>query len=93
MAVPTTTLKLDEAPHARVRRLAAARRRSAHGLMKEAITVYLDREEAREAENQAAVAALARYQETGLHATADEVRAWVGSWFTANDLPMPELHK
>ncbi len=93
MAVPTTTLKLDEAPHARVRRLAAARRRSAHGLMKEAITVYLDLEEAREAENQAAVAALARYQETGLHATADEVRAWVGSWFTANDLPMPELHK
>ena len=61
--------------------------------MKEAITVYLDLEEAREAENQAAVAALARYQETGLHATADEVRAWVGSWFTANDLPMPELHK
>ena len=93
MAVPTTTLKLDEAPHARVRRLAAARRRSAHGLMKKAITVYLDLEEAREAENQAAVAALARYQETGLHATADEVRAWVGSWFTANDLPMPELHK
>ena len=93
MPVPTTTLRLDEATRARVRRLAAARRCSAHGLMKEAITVYLDREEAREADRQAAVAALARFRETGLHASADEVRAWVGSWFTANELPMPELHK
>ncbi len=54
----------------RVQRLAAARQRSAHWLMREAIQQYVDREEKREALRQAALDAWASYQASGLHVTA-----------------------
>ena len=45
---PTTSLKLDPELRDRLRRLAEARRRTPHWLMREAIAQYVDREEARE---------------------------------------------
>ena len=32
------------------------------------------------------------YQETRLHATSEEVFAWIDSWGTANELPKPKCH-
>jgi len=32
------------------------------------------------------------YQETGLHATGEEVLAWLASWGTHNPLPPPACH-
>jgi len=61
----TTSLKLDAEIKARLRLLAERRRRSAHWLMREAITQYLEREERRERLRQEAFAAWADYQATG----------------------------
>lgn len=76
-ALPTTSLKLDPATKTRLRRLAGARRRSAHWLMREAIEQYLGREEARERFRRDALAAWAEYQATGRHVPADEADAWL----------------
>ncbi|MFZ0814154.1 MAG: ribbon-helix-helix protein, CopG family [Candidatus Sulfotelmatobacter sp.] len=73
----TTSLKLDSETKDRVRRLAAARRRSPHWLMREAIEEYVEREEKREQFRQDALAAWDHYQTTGLHATAEEADAWL----------------
>jgi predicted transcriptional regulator len=64
---PTTSLKLDPKIKARVKKLAVARRRSSHWLMREAIEQYVTREEQRERFRRDA-AAWAEYQATGLHA-------------------------
>ncbi len=53
------------------------RTRSAHYLMREAITEYVAREEKREAFRQEGVAAWAHYEATGLHLTEREADAWM----------------
>jgi len=75
--VSTTSLKLDHKVKQRVQRLASARRRSPHWLMREAIEEYVDREEKREQFRQDALAAWDHYQTSGLHTTADEADAWL----------------
>ena len=72
-----TTLKLDADVKKRVQRLASARRRSPHWLMREAIEEYVAREEKREQFRRDALAAWDHYQSTGLHATAEEADAWL----------------
>lgn len=73
----TTSVKLDGQIKERVRRLASARRRSPHWVMREAIEEYVEREEKREQFRQDALAAWAHYQTTGLHVTAEEADAWL----------------
>ena len=73
----TTSLKLDVEIKERVRRLASARRRSPHWLMREAIEEYVEREEKREQFRQDALTAWAHYQATGLHVAAEEADAWL----------------
>ena len=45
--------------------------------MRKPIARYLEQEEVREAAKQAAIAAWDGYQQTGLHATFEEVDAWL----------------
>lgn len=52
----------------RLRRLAEARSRAPHYLMRDAINQYLDREEARESFKQEAITSWEEYRETGLGA-------------------------
>ena len=61
----------------RVRRLAARRRRTQHWLIRDAIREYVERDEARDAFLRQARAARKEYRETGLHASAEEVLAWL----------------
>ena len=61
--------------------------------MREAIEEYLEREERKEAFRQATMAAWEEYQSTGLHATAEEVDAWMASWGTEQELPTPQCHE
>jgi predicted transcriptional regulator len=49
-------------------------------------------EEQREALRQDTLKAWEEYQATGLHATAEEVDAWLASWGTENELPAPVCH-
>ena len=88
----TTSLKLDAETKERVQRLAAATRRSPHWVMREAIEQYVDREEKREQFRQDTLAAWAHYEETGLHATAEEVDTWLARLEAGEDAPPPPCH-
>jgi predicted transcriptional regulator len=88
----TTSLKLDVEIKERVRRLASARRRSPHWVMREAIEEYVEREEKREQFRQDALATWAHYQTTGLHATAEETDAWLAKLETGKDAAPPKCH-
>jgi predicted transcriptional regulator len=93
MPIPSTTsLKLDSELKERVQRLASARRRSAHWIMREAVEQFVAREEKREAFRQEALAAWANYQTTGLHATAEEADAWLAKLEAGENAEAPECH-
>jgi len=85
----TTSPKLDSTMKERVHRLAAARRRSPHWIMRKAVEQYVEREEKREQLRQDALAAWAAYQTTGLHVTAKEADAWLAKLETASRLLSP----
>jgi predicted transcriptional regulator len=76
-----------------VQRLAELRQRSGHWIMREAITQYVEREEARESFKREAIASWAEYQETGLHLTREEASAWLKTWGTEADVEPPECHE
>jgi predicted transcriptional regulator len=88
-----TSIKLDDDMKGRVRHLAEARERTSHWIMREAIVQYVEREEKREALRQDSFKAWDEYQETGQHATVEEVDQWLASWGTDNERPAPECHK
>ncbi len=90
--VATTSLKLDSELKERVQRLAAARRRSAHWIMREAVEQYVGREEKREQFRQDALTAWNDYQATGLHATAEEADAWLAKLEAGEDAEAPSCH-
>ncbi len=92
IAAKTISVKLDADTRTRVENLAEARQRTAHWVMREAITQYVDREERREAFRQDTLTAWEEYRETGLHASAAEVDDWLASWGTENELPAPVCH-
>ncbi|MDR3751948.1 MAG: ribbon-helix-helix protein, CopG family [Terracidiphilus sp.] len=91
-ASSTTSLKLDSELKERVQRLAAARRRSPHWVMREAVEQYVGREEKREQLRQDALAAWNHYQATGLHATAEEADTWLAKLEAGEDAEAPECH-
>ena len=69
-ATTTTSIKLDDALKARLQNLAAARRRTVHWLMREAIAEFVEREE------QKAITAWTEYQVSGPDKT-QEAYAWL----------------
>jgi predicted transcriptional regulator len=85
-------VKLDDSTRDRLQRLAKARDRSAHWMMREAIAQYLDREERREAYRQDGIRAWEEYQATGLHLTEAEADAWLAELEAGGDVPPPECH-
>ena len=88
----TTSLKLDSAMKERVHRLASARRRSPHWVMREAVEQYVEREERREQLRQDALAAWDGYQATGLHVTAGEADAWLAKLEAGKHAVIPKCH-
>ena len=91
-ASSTTSLKLDANTKKRVQRLASARQRSPHWLIREAIEQYVEREERREQLRQQALAAWAHYQTTGLHVTAEEADAWLSKLEAGKAAKPPKCH-
>jgi len=57
-----------------------------------AMIASVEREEKQEIQRQDLIQAWEDYQATGLHATAEEVEAWIAGWGTENELPVPECH-
>lgn len=92
VATRPIAIKIDDTTRDRLKRLAEARHRSSHWLMKEAITQYVEREEKREAFRQDALNAWQEHIETGLHVSGDEVAAWLSTWGTENEQVAPVCH-
>ena len=95
--MPTTAarpiaVKLDQDTRDRIAHLADARQRTAHWLMREAITQYVDREEKREAYRQDGIKAWNDYQATGLHVTQQEADAWLAKLEDGQDAEPPACH-
>ncbi len=88
-----TSVKLDDELKDRIQHLADSRRRSAHGIMREAITQYVEREEKREAYLRDAQNAWEEFQRTGLHITAEEADEWLAQLAAGNDVEPPECHR
>jgi predicted transcriptional regulator len=86
----TTSLKLDLKTKERVRRIASARRRSPHWIMREAIEEYVEREEERQKLRRDALAAWTHYQTTGLHLTASGADAWLAKLEAGKETAVPK---
>ena len=91
-AVRPVAIKIDPEIKERVKRLADARQRTPHWLMREAIQQYVEREEKREAMRQDAIRAWKEYQATGLHVTREEADAWLARLESGEDVEPPECH-
>jgi predicted transcriptional regulator len=94
---PTTpvrpvAIKIDADTKERVKRLADARNRTPHWLMREAIRQYVDREEQREALRQSALRAWDAYRTHGAHVTQAEADAWLAKLEAGKDAEPPECH-
>lgn len=92
-ATHPVAIKIDQDTRDRIKRLAEARHRTSHWLMREAISQYVEREEKRDAFRQDAINAWNEYRETGLHVTGDEVIAWLDTWGEENEKAAPACHK
>jgi predicted transcriptional regulator len=88
----TTSLKLDLEMKERIQRLAEARRRTSHWIMREAIDEYVSREEKREQLRLETIAAWEEYQRTGLHVTDEEMDEWLDKLGAGEDAPPPACH-
>jgi predicted transcriptional regulator len=92
VGVCSTTIKIDQSIKDRVKRLADARHRPASGLIVEAISEYVEREERRDAFRQDAIRAWNEYQATGLHVTIEEADAWLAQLENGHDVEPPICH-
>lgn len=85
-------IKIEPEIKERVKRLAEARHRTPHWLMREAIRQFVEREEKRETFRQDAIMAWNEYQATGQHVTMTEADAWLAKLEAGEDVEPPECH-
>ena len=93
VATAPVSLKLTDNERERLTTLAAARKRSSHYLMREAVREYLTREELRQGFAEEAEKAWLDYEQTGLHVTQAEIDAWAKSLGTRKAKRFPKWHK
>jgi len=91
-AIRPVAVKLDEDTRDRLKRLAEARDRSTHWMLREAVAQFVEREEKREDFRQAGLRAWSEYQETGLHITHVEADAWLAKLEAGEEAEIPECH-
>lgn len=85
-------IKLDQDMLDRLKRLAVAKQRSTHRMLREAVSQYLMREEALEAFRAAGLQAWQQYQVTGLHVTHDEADTWLVRLQEGEEAAVPQGH-
>jgi predicted transcriptional regulator len=82
-------VKLEPALRDRLQALGAAKKRSTHWLMCEAIRRYVEGEEEAARARSEALERLARFEATGEHVTHEDVDAWLKSWGSGEESPVP----
>ena len=88
-----SSLKLNNELKLKIQHVADLKQRTAHWIMCEAIRIYVEKEQAREAFKQEALDSWEHYQETGLHVTGEELKTWLSTWGTENEQEAPECHE
>lgn len=88
-AARPVAIKIDDVTKSRLKRLANARQRSPHWLMREAITQYVDREEKREAFRQESLQAWEAFRASGQHVSAEQADAWLAQLEQGKDVDPP----
>jgi len=83
-------IKLASTERERLKKLGEQKQRSSHWLAKEAISQYLDREEAAERFRQETMDRWEEYQATGKSVPNDAVMAWLDSWGTDYEHKAPK---
>jgi predicted transcriptional regulator len=91
-AIRPVAVKLDEDIRDRLKRLAEARDRSTHWMLREAIAQFVEREEKREEFRQAGLRAWNEYEETGQHVTHEEADVWLAKLEAGEEAEIPECH-
>ena len=94
MTTTTTpmSIRLDVTARDRLKAIAVRQKRSPHALATEAINVLIEQHEHEYAWQKSCDESLKHVDETGLHATHDEVATWMNSWGTDKELPAPVAH-
>lgn len=93
MTTTAVAIKIDLETKERYKKTCTKNDRATHWMMREVISQYLDREEKRVSFHQDAVNSWNEYQETGRHATGDEVIQWLNTWGTDDEQDAPECHQ
>lgn len=88
--VKPMAVKLPQQYRERLQKLGITKKRSAHWLAKEAISQFLDREEAAERFKQESVSRWEDYCRTGKSIPHDAVMKWLESWGSKNELEAPK---
>ncbi len=83
-------IKITDADRERLKRLGDVKKRTAHWLAKEAISQYLEREEASELFKQETVARWEEFNQTGRSISDKAVKEWLDSWGTDKELKSPK---
>ena len=86
------TIKLDSTERERLRSLSVAKKRTPHYLMKEAIALYLEREENEQAVLSIVDNSAHHYEATGLHITTAEMRLWKDAIKADRTAKLPTCH-
>ena len=89
MQTESMSVKLKSQDRARLKHLAEARKRTPHWLAKEAISQFLEREEAVERFRQESLDALKEFRRTGESVPNEEVMDWLDSWETEDETEAP----
>ncbi len=89
----TISIKLDESMRERIKRLAETKHRTAHWILREAVSQFVEQEEKREQLRQDALASWTECRDTGLHLTGEEVTGWLDTWGTENEQEAPQCHE
>lgn len=87
------SVKLPTEIRDRLKAVADSQDRSMHWLMREAVSQYLEREEARAALKAAADQSWQHYQHTGLHVTLDDVNEWMDKVINREEPGILKCHK
>lgn len=91
-ALRPVAVKLDEATRVRLQKLADARDRTPHWILREAVSEFLEREEKRESFRQDALAAWDAYELTGQYVTHADADAWLARLEAGEATEPPECH-
>ncbi|MCK9992987.1 MAG: hypothetical protein Dbin4_01507 [Alphaproteobacteria bacterium] len=83
-------VKLDEVTYDRLRQLAAARQRTPHWLMKQAIQQFLEREEEAEAIRKDSLERWQRFEADGATVPHQTVEAWLETWGSPDEAAWPD---